>query len=107
MGSLNERYIFCCLKCEVNSTENKLILLQCTCMQLVCVCVRMRILVRCLAGGGTKVAIVIAILENVGLAGNSCCSRLARAGEQVLKVAAGPEIVTLATVLVVAVSIDS
>ena len=63
----------------------------------------MRTLVRCLAGGGMKVAIVIAFLENVGLAGNSCCSRLARAGEQVLKVAAGPEIVTLTTVLLVAV----
>ena len=32
--------------------------------------------------------------------GGSCCSRLARAGVQVLKVAAGPVIVTLATVLV-------
>ena len=35
--------------------------------------------------------------------GGSCCSRLARAGVQVLKVAAGPEIVTLATVLLIAV----
>ena len=70
-------------------------------MQLLCV--RMRTLVRCLAGGGTKVAIVIAFLENVRLAGNSYCSGLARAGVQALKVAAGPEIVTLATVLLVAV----
>ena len=61
-------------------------------MQLVCV--RMHTLVCCLAGGGTKVAIVIAFLENSGLAGNSCCFRLARAGVQVLKVAAGPVILT-------------
>ena len=54
-----------------------------------------------LVGGGTKVAIVIIFLENVRLAGNRRCSRLARAG--VLKVAAGPEIVTLATVLLVTV----
>ena len=70
-------------------------------MQLMCV--RMRTLVCCLAGGGTKVAGVIAFLENVGLAGNSCCCRLVRAGVQVLKAASGPEIVTLATVLLVAV----
>ena len=50
-----------------------------------------------------KVAIVIAFLENVGLTGNSCCFRLARAGELVLKAAAGPELFTLAKVLLVAV----
>ena len=62
--------------------------------------VRMRTLVCCLARGGKKIAIVITFLENSGLAGNCRCSRLARAGIQVLKVAAGPVIVTLATVLV-------
>ena len=62
--------------------------------------VRMRTLVCCLAGGGKKIAIVITFLENGGLAGNRRCPRLARAGVQVLKVAAGPVIVTLATVLV-------
>ena len=70
-------------------------------MQLLCV--HMRTLMRCRAGGGKKLAIVIAFLENGGLAGGSCCSRLARAGVQVLKVAAGPEIVTLATVILIAV----
>ena len=60
----------------------------------------MRTLMCCLAGGGKKIAIVIAFLENGGLAGNRCCPRLARAGVQVLKVAAGPVIVTLATVFV-------
>ena len=71
-------------------------------MYLHVISVRMRTctLVCCLAGGGTKVAIVIAFLENGGLAGNSCCSRLARADVQVLKEAAGPVIVTLTTVLV-------
>ena len=67
-------------------------------MQLVCV--RMRTLTHCSAGGGKKVAIVIAFLENVGLAGNSCCFRLVSASVHVLKVAAGPEIVTHTTVLV-------
>ena len=52
-------------------------------MQLVCVC--MHTLMYCLAGGSKKLAIVIAFLENVRLAANSCCSRLARAGVQVLK----------------------
>ena len=66
-------------------------------------CVRMRTRVRCRAGGGKKVAIVIAFLEDGGLARGSCCSRRARAGVQVLKAAAGPEIVTLATVILVAV----
>ena len=60
----------------------------------------MRTLVCCLARGGKKIATVIAFLEKGGLAGNHCCSRLVRAGVQVLKVAAGPVIVTLATVLV-------
>ena len=32
-------------------------------------CVRMRTLVRCRAGGGKKIAIVIAFLEDGGLAG--------------------------------------
>ena len=49
-------------------------------------------LMRCLAGGGKKLAIIIAFLENGRLAGGSCCSRLARAGVQVLKAAAGPEV---------------
>ena len=62
------------------------------------------VMVHCRAGGGKKIAIVIAFLEDGGLAGGSCCSRLVRAGVQVLKVAAGPEIVTLATVILVAVS---
>ena len=68
-------------------------------MQLLCV--RMRTLVHCWTGGGKKIVTVIAFLENGGLAGGSCCSRLARAGVQVLKAAAGPEIVILATVLLV------
>ena len=68
-----------------------------------CVCACAHSYVRCLAGGVKKLATVIAFLENIGLAGSSCCSRSARAGAQVLKVAAGPEIVTLATVLLVAV----
>ena len=72
-------------------------------MHAISVRVCMRTLVHCLAGGGTKVAIVIVFLENVGLAGNRRCSRLARAGVQVLKVAAEPVIVTLTTVLLVAV----
>ena len=55
----------------------------------------------CLEGGGKNLAIVIAFLENSGLVGNSCYSKLARAGVQILKVAAGPEIVTLATVLLI------
>ena len=43
-------------------------MLQCTtCMQLSCV--RMRTLVRCRVGGGKKIAIVIAFLEDGGLAG--------------------------------------
>ena len=70
-------------------------------MQLLCG--RMRTLVHCLEGDGKKLAIVIAFLENSGLVGNSCCSKLARGGVQILKVAAGPEIVTLATVLLIAV----
>ena len=66
-------------------------------------CVYMRTLVHRRAGGGKKIAIVIAFMEDGGLAGGSCCSRLPRAGVQVLKAAAGPEIVTLATVILVAV----
>ena len=54
-------------------------------MQLLCV--RMCTLVRYLAGGGKKLTIVIAFLDNGGLAGGSCWSRMARAGVQVLKVA--------------------
>ena len=78
-------------------------------MQLLCahahtfVCT---ILVCCLAGGGKKIAIVIAFQENGGLAGDSCCCRLARAGVQVLKVAAGPEIVTLTTVNVILIAVQ-
>ena len=57
--------------------------------------------------GGKKIAVVIAFLENGGLVGGSCCSRLARAGVQVLKTATGPEIVTLTTVILVAVQQQS
>ena len=47
----------------------------------------MHTLVRCLAGGNKKLALVIAFLDNGGLAEGSCCSRMAKAGVQVLKAA--------------------
>ena len=57
------------LSFEVKRIRQKISSYCCNVSHAIVVCVCMRTLVRCRAGGGKKLAIVIAFLENSGLAG--------------------------------------